>query len=134
MYFTLDPNSTRLARFWTALATKVRVRDAIGQGGSAEIVYISIVKVCQNVADACIIKTEHIELPNHSSPAMMLKILGLTIAGQINLRKTNPLEKKKYFWKTFYYIAVNAFILTNRMHYLNCIKSIINPFFHTLQL
>ncbi len=78
----------------------MRVRDAIGQGGSAEIdqvfdVYISIFKVFQNVADACIIKTEQIELPNHSSPAMMLKILGLTIAGQINLRKTNPLEKKK---------------------------------------
>ncbi len=77
------------------MATKVSVRDAIGQGGSAEIVfdvYISIFKVCQDVADACVIKTE---LPNHSSPAMMLKILGLTIAGQINLRKTNPLEKKK---------------------------------------
>lgn len=31
---TLAPNSTRLARFWTDLATSVRVRPAAEDGGS----------------------------------------------------------------------------------------------------
>lgn len=33
---TLAPNSTRLARFWTDLATSVRVLPAVEDGGSAK--------------------------------------------------------------------------------------------------
>lgn len=32
---TLAPNSTRLARFWTDLATRVSVLPAVAEGGSA---------------------------------------------------------------------------------------------------
>lgn len=89
---TLAPNSTRLARFWTDLATNVSVLAAVGDGGSVKRRGSKKKKKC---ITHCIISDVKLKTVffNRCSPAMMLNILGLRIAGQISLRKTKPLEK-----------------------------------------
>lgn len=90
---TLAPNSTRLARFWTDLATSVRVLPAVDDGGSAKG---NEERVNHTYCDVSQSKERRyaVVLFNTCSPEMMLNIRGLRMAGQISLRKTKPLEKE----------------------------------------